>query len=61
MGANWGSADPSPSKLITTLFTDVRSEQPVGLGGSNRLKEPYKYEGVFLSLRIKFAKGNDFV
>lgn len=55
-----GSAD-SPSVLIVTLFTDVRNEQPVCLGGSDGLVESNKYEDVFLSLKIRFVKDNDFV
>lgn len=46
---------------MATLFTDMRDEQPVCWGGSGGLMESYKYEDVFLSLKIKFVKGNDFV
>ena len=46
---------------IVTLFTDLRNEQPVCLGGSDGLVESNKYEDVVLSLKIKFVKDNDFV
>lgn len=45
----------------SNLCVYVRKEQPVFLGGSDGLMESYKYEDVFLSLKIKYVKGNDFV
>lgn len=47
--------------LTATLFTEVRSKQPVCVGGSDWLMELYKHEGVSLSFKIKFVKNNGFV